>query len=112
MAPPKEASAINPACGYFQLALLSLFDRKTATSAYEALSIPLLSPTSFLLAEFARIYTILFYEQNGKRTAVPYARISIVGFLLVPGFLQPKGNGRVLAFQYPIVSQDEVTPSQ
>lgn len=60
----KEASSINPACGHFRLALLGLFYRKTATSAYEALSIPLLSPIFFLSAEFARIYTILYYFTN------------------------------------------------
>ena len=94
---------------------LSLFDRKIYCPAYEALFIPLLSPTFFPLAGFARIYTTLFYEQNGMRTAISVALCHmqniIIGLLVVPGLLQPEGDGRLLAFQYPIVSQDGVAPT-
>jgi hypothetical protein len=36
----------------------------------------------------------------------------IIGLLVVLGLLQLKGDGRLLAFQYSIASQDEVAPSQ
>ena len=113
MAPPKEASQ-SVQSGHFQLTLLSLFDHKICYPAYEALFIPLLSPTFFPLAEFARIYTTPFYEQNGIRTAISVASChmqNIIIGLVVPGLLQPEGDGRLLAFPYPIVSQDEVAPT-
>lgn len=58
-------------------------------------------------------HTILRTKWNADsylRRFAPYAE-HYYWALVVPGLLQPEGDGRLLAFQYPIVSQDEVAPT-
>ena len=98
----------------FQLTLLSLFDCQIATLPTKPCSYRPSHRPSSRQQNLQELYPHYFTNKMECGQLSPSLRAICRTLLLgpgSPGLLQPEDDGRSLAFQYPIVSQDEVAPT-